>query len=186
MEELIKKIAQELDRKGVPYMIIGGQAVLIYGEPRLTRDIDITIALTPDDLSRVIDIIRTLNLNLLVEDPEQFVKETWVLPAQDPESGFRVDFIFSWTPFEREAINMARIIEVEGYPVKFASPEAIIVLKIISGRARDYEDIRGILRRTKIDTQYVENWLREFSRVLGKDLVSKYKEILKMEGKNEV
>ncbi len=43
LKELIKNLAVELSRKGIDYMIIGGQAVLIYGEPRLTRDIDITL-----------------------------------------------------------------------------------------------------------------------------------------------
>ncbi len=45
-EFLIEKIARMLDEAGVRYMIIGGQAVLFYGEPRLTRDIDITLDAT--------------------------------------------------------------------------------------------------------------------------------------------
>ena len=40
-EDLLEKIAITLDKKGIPYMVIGGQAVLVYGEPRLIRDIDI-------------------------------------------------------------------------------------------------------------------------------------------------
>jgi hypothetical protein len=38
--ELLKNIAVALDAGGFPYMVIGGQAVLVYGEPRLTKDID--------------------------------------------------------------------------------------------------------------------------------------------------
>jgi hypothetical protein len=37
IEELIAKIAHELDEEKIPYMIIGGQAILLYGTPRLTR-----------------------------------------------------------------------------------------------------------------------------------------------------
>jgi len=40
IEKFIKRTAQCLDRQKIPYMIIGGQAVLLYGRPRLTRDID--------------------------------------------------------------------------------------------------------------------------------------------------
>jgi hypothetical protein len=36
-EEILSRIARELDSGGLPYMVIGGQAVLRYGEPRLTR-----------------------------------------------------------------------------------------------------------------------------------------------------
>ena len=40
-EALLSKIAQSLGGAELPYMIIGGQAVLLYGTPRLTRDIDL-------------------------------------------------------------------------------------------------------------------------------------------------
>ncbi|MDF1536455.1 MAG: hypothetical protein P1S46_08155 [bacterium] len=42
-QELIASIAASLNVRKIPYMIIGGQAVLLYGEPRLTRDIDVTL-----------------------------------------------------------------------------------------------------------------------------------------------
>jgi hypothetical protein len=42
-EELHAGLATKLDEHHLPYMIIGGQAVLLYGEPRLTKDIDITL-----------------------------------------------------------------------------------------------------------------------------------------------
>jgi hypothetical protein len=38
-QELLRKVSRELKRAYIPYMVIGGQAVLLYGEPRLTRDI---------------------------------------------------------------------------------------------------------------------------------------------------
>lgn len=53
IEELLVTVAQELDKEEIPYMIIGGQAVLVYGIPRLTRDIDITLGLDTDGLARV-------------------------------------------------------------------------------------------------------------------------------------
>ena len=46
-DELISMIALALREGGVPYMVIGGQAVLLYGQVRFTRDIDVTLALAP-------------------------------------------------------------------------------------------------------------------------------------------
>ena len=43
-EALLERIGGTIERAGIPYMVIGGQAVLLYGEPRLTQDIDITLA----------------------------------------------------------------------------------------------------------------------------------------------
>ena len=53
IQKLIKEIAESLDEERIPYMIIGGQAVLIYGRPRLTRDIDITLGIDPDEYALV-------------------------------------------------------------------------------------------------------------------------------------
>jgi len=38
-KELIERIAVSLDQDRIPYMIIGGQAVLYYGEPRCLQKI---------------------------------------------------------------------------------------------------------------------------------------------------
>ena len=43
---LLTTISRELGKAGLPYMIIGGQAVLLYGTPRLTNDIDITLGVS--------------------------------------------------------------------------------------------------------------------------------------------
>jgi hypothetical protein len=42
---LLELIAPGLDERRIPYLIIGGQAVLLYGEPRLTRVMDVTLDL---------------------------------------------------------------------------------------------------------------------------------------------
>jgi hypothetical protein len=54
-EALLERLAQSLDRRSVPYMIIGGQAVLLYAEPRLTRDIDVTLGLSVARLPALLD-----------------------------------------------------------------------------------------------------------------------------------
>lgn len=51
--KIIAKIAKALDRNHIPYMIIGGQAVLIYATYRATRDIDITIGLDVNQKEKV-------------------------------------------------------------------------------------------------------------------------------------
>ena len=180
-ESILVKLAKALDEKGIAYMIIGGQAVLLYGEPRLTRDIDITLALTPDELSKVLDVVHKLNLKILVNHPESFVKETWVLPAFDESSGFRIDFIFSWTPYEREAIERAKIVKIQNYPVKFASPEDVVIHKVISGRPRDWEDVKSIVRKQKLDLELIRKWLSIFSESIQRNLWDEFEKIYKEE-----
>lgn len=78
--ELLKKIAQALDGGGFPYMVIGGQAVLMYGEPGLTRDIDIILGASLDRLSELVGIMASIGLEMLV-NPDDFTIKTLVRKA---------------------------------------------------------------------------------------------------------
>ena len=162
---LIKRLAQHLDRHKVPYMIIGGQAVLLYGRPRLTRDIDITLGVDTDHFAAIDELCKDADLQILVNNPEQFAARTRVLPAEDTTLRIRVDFIFSFTPYEKQAIAKANRVMMEDYPVNFASCEDVIVHKMIAARAVDLEDVRHILAKNRdhIDLAYIRRWLSEFS-----------------------
>lgn len=161
--EILSKIGLCLHNHSLPYMIIGGQAVLIYGEPRLTRDIDITLGVNIDKLGTIAGIVAELGLKPIPDDVESFVKQTMVLPAIEEASGIRIDFIFSFTPYEDQAIKRARKISILGQDVSFASPEDVIIHKVFAGRPRDIEDARSIvLKNPEIDTAYIRKWLSEF------------------------
>lgn len=164
-ERLLAKIAQALKESGLPYMIIGGQAVLLYGTPRMTKDIDITLGVDVDDLGKTIEIVRRVGLEIIPESFEAFVKQTFVLPTKDESTGIRVDLIFSFTPYERQAIDRANPVFLHGTPVMFASVEDVIIHKIFAGRPRDIEDARSIiLKNPDFDRAYTRKWLREFDR----------------------
>ena len=167
IEKLIKKTARHLDRQKIPYMIIGGQAVLLYGRPRLTRDIDITLGVDTDEYESIIGVCEKLKLRILIENPLDFTRDTKVLPTEEPDSKVRVDFIFSFTPYEAQAIKNAKQILINNYPVKFASCEDIIIHKMVAGRAIDEEDVKSILAKNKdaIDFEYIEKWLSEFGKI---------------------
>jgi len=182
IEKLIKKIAQRLDEEKVPYMIIGGQAVLLYGTPRLTRDIDITLGVDTDKFQLIEGICKKLGFKILPENPEDFTRETKVLPAEELKLRIRVDFIFSFTPYEAQAIKRTKEIVMNGYPVKFASCEDVIIHKMFAGRAVDEEDVKNILIKNKnsIDVKYIRKWLSEFSRISEhKGILGRFNSLLK-------
>ena len=151
-------------------MVIGGQAVLLYGEPRLTKDIDITLGGGVEKLAKITAVAGRLSLRSLVDDPETFVHETMVLPVMDDATGIRVDFIFSHSPYEQEALARARDIPLEAGTVRFASLEDVVIHKIIAGRGRDIEDVKAILlKNPQYDHGYITRWLEEFDRSLDED-----------------
>jgi len=179
-ERLLKKIAIQLREGAIPYMVMGGQAVLLYGEPRLTRDIDITLGIGVEELSKVQKILRTMGLKILVKNNKEFVAKTMVLPAMDRESGIRIDFTFSYSLYERQAIERAKEIKLGRTSVRFASLEDLVIHKVIAERARDLEDVRSILlKNPKYDSHDIEKWLAEFDKSLGEHFLKVFRSIEK-------
>ncbi|MBI2139067.1 nucleotidyltransferase [Candidatus Woesearchaeota archaeon] len=180
IETLLKGLAKSLRHYKIPYMIVGGQAVLLYGSPRLTRDVDVTLGVDTDAYEKVAAVVEALGLKILPKEPKRFVLETKVLPTEDVQSKFRVDFIFSSTPYERQAIRRAKRVPVKGSIVYFASLEDLIIHKIFAGRAVDLEDVRVLMTKHhgKVDIDYIRRWLRAFSK-LGekKGLIAKFDRI---------
>lgn len=167
----IAKIALELQGRRLPFMLIGGQAVLLHGRPRLTEDIDITLGADPTRLPEVLALCAVLELDPLPDEVDTFVRETFVLPTHHKESGIRVDFVFSTTPYEQQAIGRATVVELAGASVPFASAEDLIIHKLFAGRAWDLEDAESVVRRKgeDLDWRYVERWVKEFAGVPGRE-----------------
>jgi len=160
-------------------MIIGGQAVLLYGEPRLTKDIDITLGVGPEFLDRLLQISKELELRVLVSDVQEFVSQTYVLPVLDVQSGFRVDFIFSNSMYEKTALERVSKVKIGKSKVCFTSVEDLIVHKIIAGRPRDIEDIKNvILRNQEYDRDYVVKWLKKFDGELDTDYMKRFEKLM--------
>jgi hypothetical protein len=178
-KNLLEKVALKLEQSGIPYMVIGGQAVLVHGEPRLTRDIDITLGVSAEQAVAVQRIAHTAGLVALV-DPETFTLKTLVLPCHDPETGIRVDFIFSFTPYEKQAMKRVTFVEIGQARVRFASLEDLIIHKMVSGRPRDLEDVRSVILKNKdMDEKYIRKWLKEFAALLELPLVARFNALLK-------
>lgn len=167
-EELLKQLALALDKAKLPYMVFGGQAVLLYGEPRLTRDIDVTLGMDTSRAPALLRVIEELEWRVLVDEVEDFLRQTFVLPVLDPKSNIRIDFVFSLTGYERQAIDRGKIVSLGGTNIRFVSLEDLIVMKIFAGRPRDLDDVVGVIRRHPgFDRAYVEKWLNLFDAELG-------------------
>jgi hypothetical protein len=178
-EELLKRIAILLDSHKILYMLLGGQAVLRYGKPRLTEDVDVTLGLGPTESAEFLDILSRSDFTFLVDDPEGFLKQTFVLPVRDNLTAIRVDFIFSLSDYERRAIERAIPFDLDGVPVNYISIEDLIIHKLVASRPRDLEDVLYvILKNPSYDKSYVLHWLEEYDRELPTNLVHTLEDIV--------
>ena len=161
-------------------MVVGGQAVLLYGEPRATQDIDITLGVDVDSFDKVLKAVRTVDLIPISAHPQKFAQDTRVLPMQESKTGLRVDLIFSFSNYERQAIKRINKKTILGTQVCYASLDDIIIHKVFSGRTRDIEDVETILLKNKtIDQRYILKWLDLFDQDGSQDCRERYLSIQK-------
>jgi hypothetical protein len=174
-EAALAELCSLLDEERLPYMLVGGQANAIWGEPRATLDIDVT--LWADDRPDAVGIL-SKRFRALVDDPAGFVRDTRVLPLESA-GGVRIDVIFGLLPFEEDAIRRARPVRVGGRDVRVCAPEDLILMKIISDRPRDLADARGIASRRfpELDLAYLEPRVRELAELLERPgIVARWEE----------
>ncbi len=174
LEDALKDIQDFLKKEGVPYMIIGGIGNLVWGEPRLTVDIDITIQMSP---AKERDFIKEIGsrFRILVDNPDDFAKKTKVLPIEITE-GVKGDIIFAGLDYEKIAIGRSVEVEIsKNNRVRVCTAEDLIIHKAISEREKDWQDIEGILfrRGALLDKKYLDNWLHEFASALDKSGIQK-------------
>jgi hypothetical protein len=172
-EDTLAEFAASLTELRIPYMVIGGLANAVWGVPRATLDINVTIWVAEPAIA---DTIRRLSelATCLVDEPLAFVQRTRVLPLES-RHGIRIDVIFGSLPFEEHAIRRARVISVAGTEVLFCTPDDLILQKIISTREQDLADARGVtLRRwTELELAYLEPRIDELATLLERPEIAR-------------
>jgi hypothetical protein len=166
LERALTELARILSANKIPYMIIGGMANAVWGEPRATIDIDATIWLGEKEIDRIAPILASY-FRPLVHDPSAFILDTNVLPMESKDR-VRVDLIFGRLPYEKEAIERSVEIIIDDVPVRFCTPEDLILHKIISEREKDINDVRGVAIHCtkKLDLEYLDPRIRELSNLM--------------------
>ena len=144
--EVFRALAEALGRIGLGWYVFGAQAVMVWGRPRFTEDIDITVACTPASSPLLVSALEACGFGLRVPDVGDFVVSTWVLPLEHLETGIPVDVVLGASGLEEQFLARARRVRLGDVDVPFISPEDLVVAKILAGRTKDLEDAQGILQ----------------------------------------
>ena len=169
LDRAIRAITEVLESLHIDYAIIGGIANAVWGEPRATVDVDVTVSVNSHEIPRTVAAIAA-HFRSPIADLAPFVQQTRVLPL-DTDDGVRIDVIFALLPFEVDAIRRARKVPVSGRTVAVVTPEDLVLMKIISDRPRDLGDAEAIVRRrgAELDRDYIEARVKELATLLERD-----------------
>lgn len=142
--ELLTAVADVLTRWGRWYLF-GAQAVVAYGVPRLSADVDVTLKLSPDEPVRFVHEMEAAGFALRVADAD-FVSRTRVMPFVHLSTGMPLDVVLAGSGLEDEFSDRAREVDLGGVRVPLIDPEDLLIAKILAGRPKDIEDASGLWR----------------------------------------
>jgi predicted nucleotidyltransferase len=156
-----------LEAEGVPYVIIGGLSVSIVSQPRPTIDVDLVVWLHPERWNVFLESGTRYGIKPREADALEFARKRRVLLLEHADTGIGIDVSFGALPFEQEMIDRATRVSIGGVELRVATPEDLIVMKMIAHREKDLRDIDNIMRVCQeLDLERIKYWLHEFALVL--------------------
>lgn len=139
-----KDFLKLLNSKQVEYLLIGGYAVGYHGYSRATADMDIWIAIHPDNAQRVTETIHEF-FGFKVEEatPELFLKPNKIARMGVPP--LRIEVLTTISGVRFEDCYAERIVdELDGVEVSLINREHLKINKKASGRLKDLTDLEHL------------------------------------------
>lgn len=150
------------DECDLDYVVIGGVALVMHGVVRMTADLDLMVALNPENLRKLVDIMVRLGYRPRIPEPaeallDQQKRQEWrerkhmeVFSFYAPQQPLALIDIMIHEPLDYRMLHTNAVrMELQGVSIPVASIEDLIALKRQAGRPQDLEDIRALeeLRR---------------------------------------
>jgi predicted nucleotidyltransferase len=175
LQTTLADVVSFLQVKNIPYALIGGLAVSLRGETRVTADVDIVIAA---DVERGLSLIGELegsNFRPLFTDVAEVVAKAFLLPLRHRDTNVKVDIAIGLSGFERQIVERAELLDLAGTRVAVATAEDLLIMKVLAGRPRDEQDLRGLViaQGSRLDWDYCLRLATELGSALELDLASR-------------
>jgi hypothetical protein len=162
--DIVRDISRRFEQAGIPYMLTGSMAMNYYAQPRMTRDIDVVVAIGPEDIGRVAGLFR----------PDYYVSEESIRESLVHESVFnliheesviKVDCIIrKRIEYRRVEFERRQRISILDFATFIVSKEDLVISKLFWAKDSHSEvqlaDVRNLLA-TGYDAPYLQHWTRE-------------------------
>src|SRR6267378_6671828 len=162
--DILRDVTQRFDKAGIQYMLTGSFALNYYAEPRMTRDIDIVVALTPEDADSVVALFEDdyyVPRNAVV----RAITNQTLFNIIHSESIFKVDCIVRKnTEYRRLEFERRQQVEVDEIKIWIVSKEDLIISKLYWAKDSSSEfqlrDVKNLLK-SGYDTVYLKTWTKK-------------------------
>jgi hypothetical protein len=161
--DVLRIVSERLTAIDVEFMLTGSYAMAYYATPRMTRDIDLVVALGEDAVDRVVATFAP-DFYIDAENARAAVRSRRLFNLLHLPSGVKVDFIVRKDDEYRQ-VEFARrkTVELDGARTWIVSREDLILSKLVWARDASSElqrrDVRSLLDES-VDGAYVRHWAR--------------------------
>ncbi len=162
---VLQIVVKRLESAGVPYMVTGSIAANFYTTPRMTRDIDIVIAVGEED-ARPLYALFSHDFYVDYDAIRNAIRGKQIFNIIHKEGIVKVDFITRKDAEYRQIeFQRGRSVYFEGCHVRITTPEDLVISKLVWAKDSSSEmqarDIRNIMRTVvDLDMGYIENWIK--------------------------
>ncbi|MGA8937950.1 MAG: nucleotidyltransferase [Acidobacteriaceae bacterium] len=144
MDRDLKDLLYALNNHHVKYLVIGGYAVGVHAQPRVTKDLDVFIESSPENALAVYKALAEFGAPLSEFSVEDFHNPN--VFAQFGQPPYRVDILqqISGVDFATAHKNSEELMVEGELPVRYISSDDLIANKLASGRLQDLADVEAI------------------------------------------
>lgn len=164
--DILRDVSERLSSAGIDFMLTGSVAMSYYATPRMTRDIDIVVAL---HRSHIESISRLFGLDYYVSEEAvaDAIRYKSMFNIIHFESVIKVDLIvLAGSPFAVSAFGRRKTLELSDFQTTIISREDLILSKLVwakdSGSEMQIRDVRNLLTAS-CDLDYVRKWAEELT-----------------------
>lgn len=148
IEKDFKEFLELLNEKEVKYLIVGGFAYSFYAQPRYTKDIDIFISSSPENATKMVEVIEDFGFKSFGLTVDDFSKEHSIIQLGYPP--VRIDIITSVSGVDFDSAWANKVQGKYGeITVYFISLSELIKNKRTTGRDQDLVDVKYLERLKK-------------------------------------
>jgi hypothetical protein len=162
--DVLRDLASKFTQGGIDYMLTGALAMNYYAQPRMTRDIDVVVALKAPDVERLADLF-TPGYYVMREAVARAVANESMFNLIHQEAVIKVDCIVrKSSDYRRLEFARRNLINVQDFTTWIVSKDDLIISKLY--RARDsrselqLRDVKNLLA-TGYDARYIEEWTQK-------------------------
>lgn len=166
--DVLRDISRRFEQAGVAFMMTGSMAMNYYAQPRMTRDIDVVIAISPEDVERIAALFRP-DYFVSEENIREAVAQETLFNLIHQESVIKVDCIVRKVgEYRKMEFDRRQPVVIRDFTTFIVSKEDLIISKLAWSQDSHSEiqrlDIRNLLS-TGYDEAYVKRWTRELGLV---------------------